>query len=97
LDCSYLNLVLRIFLDFLGFSCYFSCFKVFSGLFLELLMHWKIFRKKKKKNYPIGLGRARGPDPTRSGPAAPPRPIRPQAAELLRAAAASQLGVRAPA
>jgi hypothetical protein len=58
---------LGIFLEFLGFSSYFSWFKVFSRLFLELLMHWKIFQK---KPLPIGLGRARGHDPTRSDPAA---------------------------
>jgi hypothetical protein len=39
LDCSCLNLALGIFLDFLGFSDYFSCFNVFSGLILELRMH----------------------------------------------------------
>jgi hypothetical protein len=47
LDCSCLNRALGIFLKFLRFSDYFSCFKVFSGLFLGLLMHWKNdFRKK---------------------------------------------------
>jgi hypothetical protein len=64
---------LGIFLEFLGFSDYFSCFKVFFGLFLELLMHWKIVGK---KTYPTGLGRAREPDPIRSGPVlGPPGPV----------------------
>jgi hypothetical protein len=33
LDCSCSNLSMGIFLEFLGFSDYFSCFKVFSELF----------------------------------------------------------------
>jgi hypothetical protein len=69
LDSSGPNVSLGIFLGFLGFSDYFSCFKLFFGLFLKLLMHWKLFRK---KTYPIGLDRAPGPDPTCSGPAARP-------------------------
>jgi hypothetical protein len=97
LDCSCLNLVLRIFLEFLGFSCYFSCFKVFSGLFLELLMHWKIFRKKRKKTILSDWAEPVGPTQPAPAQPAPPKPIQPQAAELLRAAAASRLGVRAPA
>jgi hypothetical protein len=70
LDCSCLNLALGIFLEFLGFSDYFSCFKVFSELFLELLLHTKCFGKKEKKRKPILFltGRARRLEPVR-----PPR------------------------
>jgi hypothetical protein len=55
--------------------------------FSRILLYWKCIsenKKKRKKTYPTGLGRARGPDPTRSGPAVSPHgPIwarpRPQA------------------
>jgi hypothetical protein len=51
------------------------------------------FRKlKKNKTYPTGLGRARGPNPTRSGPATDPAEAHPagrMAAAVHGAAAAS--------
>jgi hypothetical protein len=46
LDCSCLNIALGIFLEFLGFSDYFSCFKVFSGITFALE---NILEKKEKK------------------------------------------------
>jgi hypothetical protein len=93
LDCSCLNLSLGIFLEFLGFSDYFSCFKVFSELFLELRMHWEIFRKKKKKTYLSDwaepAAQPNPPAPARSGPAAnPARPICQSEAEPAMVAAA---------
>jgi hypothetical protein len=72
---------LGIFLDFLGFSDYFSCFKAFSGLFLELLMHSKIFRKRKKK--------------TQSAPALFLAHPGPSAEEAWRPPPHCRLGVRA--
>jgi hypothetical protein len=65
------------FLEFLGFSDYFSCFKVFSKLFLELLMHWKVFRKKRKTLLSL-TGRAHGPTLFALAPhPGPARPIWP--------------------
>jgi hypothetical protein len=70
---------LGIFGEFLGFSDYFSCFKVFSGLFLELLMHWKIISETKNLSFPTW---AEPEGPTQSTPAQPPTRARPARAHL---------------
>jgi hypothetical protein len=74
---------LGIFREFLGFSYYFSCFKVFSGLFLELLMHWKIISEKKQNlSFPTW---AEPEGPIQSIPAQPPGPQGPSATQARQA------------
>jgi hypothetical protein len=76
------NVSLGILLEFLWFFEYFSCSKNLFWCLLELFSHWKI-NSKKRKTYPSGTGRARGPDPLRPtrarfGPAWPAEAHRPQ-------------------
>jgi hypothetical protein len=93
LDSSCPNVSLGIFLKVLGFSEYFSCLKTLSSIFLEFVCTENI--SETKKSYALGLGRARGPDPTRSGPAWPAKAHRPEKAVAFTAGGAAALSVHA--
>jgi hypothetical protein len=87
---------LGIFLEFLGFSEYFSCLKTLSSIFLEFVLHWKYLGKKRNLNPRIGPSSWAWPNPHLGRPSRRPAEAHLGPAETARLEAVASLAKLPP-